>query len=278
MCRSPAGSLGLGFLARRRRRTLSRVFPACPRSLSDPELRHRNARVGHATPRPQDVEFLACSARPGCGRRFDATATWTGTLSAARTDSGACFIPARVSSPRSAANVESVRVGPAPTSRLGEAARPCAPRRSGLVRNARDLSSPRRPARSVGLCRSLRRGLAHADYRADQSGTDFGRGVIGHAVSADLRTWHARPPLSEPQSGFAHLEVPQIIKVEGRQFLIFCCNSPGWPTNEPAAPAASGPRRPGSLGPFDFPRRIFCRPSATMPGGLYRIAAGNGCS
>lgn len=82
------------------------------------------------------------------------------------------------------------------------------------------------------------------------------RGVIGHAWSADLTNWHARPPLSEPESGFGQLEVPQVEFVDGRAVLIFNClhselaserkaRTPGsvgiW-----AAPAA------GLLGPYDI--------------------------
>ena len=54
-------------------------------------------------------------------------------------------------------------------------------------------------------------------------GSDFGRGVIGHAISNDLATWQALPPISAPQSGFAHLEVPQMLELEGRWLLLFCC-------------------------------------------------------
>jgi beta-fructofuranosidase len=47
------------------------------------------------------------------------------------------------------------------------------------------------------------------------------RGVIGHAWSADLEHWEVRPPLSTPGSGYAHLEVPQLARVDGQWFLLF---------------------------------------------------------
>ena len=56
-------------------------------------------------------------------------------------------------------------------------------------------------------------------------GEDAGRGVIGHAVSRNLVDWQVRPPLSEPQAGFGHLEVPQVVTVDGQVFLLFCCNT-----------------------------------------------------
>jgi len=52
------------------------------------------------------------------------------------------------------------------------------------------------------------------------------RGVIGHAVSADLIDWQVQPALSAPGAGFGHLEVPQVENVDGRWVLIFNCLSP----------------------------------------------------
>jgi beta-fructofuranosidase len=49
------------------------------------------------------------------------------------------------------------------------------------------------------------------------------RGVIGHARSSDLVAWDVGPPLSRPGAGFAHLEVPQIIVIDGRTVLLFSC-------------------------------------------------------
>jgi beta-fructofuranosidase len=54
-------------------------------------------------------------------------------------------------------------------------------------------------------------------------GPDDDRGVIGHAFSPDLQRWEVRPPLSQPGSGFGHIECPQVAAVEGRQVLVFSC-------------------------------------------------------
>lgn len=58
--------------------------------------------------------------------------------------------------------------------------------------------------------------------RANQ-GAPYDRGVIGHAYSADLREWEVLPPLSQPNAGFAHLEVPQVASVGERLVLLFSC-------------------------------------------------------
>ena len=52
-------------------------------------------------------------------------------------------------------------------------------------------------------------------------GPEDGRGVIGRARSADLRTWEALPPVSEP-GAFLHLEVPQRVHLGGAWRVLFC--------------------------------------------------------
>ena len=51
------------------------------------------------------------------------------------------------------------------------------------------------------------------------------RGVIGHAVSENLRDWHIEPPLSAPDQGFGQNEVFQYAEIDGVPLLIWCC---GW--------------------------------------------------
>lgn len=48
-------------------------------------------------------------------------------------------------------------------------------------------------------------------------------GVVGHARSADLRTWTLEPPLSEAGAGFGQLEVIQSVLVDGQHVLLFSC-------------------------------------------------------
>ncbi|RMF09696.1 MAG: glycosyl hydrolase family 32 [Alphaproteobacteria bacterium] len=47
------------------------------------------------------------------------------------------------------------------------------------------------------------------------------RGVIGHAVSDDLKSWRALPPVTEP-GRYGQMEVPQLVEIGGRYYLIFC--------------------------------------------------------
>lgn len=47
-----------------------------------------------------------------------------------------------------------------------------------------------------------------------------GRGVIGHARSDDLIHWEVLPPLTSPGE-FGHMEVPQLVHIQDRYYLIF---------------------------------------------------------
>ncbi|MGS0684517.1 family 43 glycosylhydrolase [Nakamurella sp. GG22] len=54
-------------------------------------------------------------------------------------------------------------------------------------------------------------------------GPDDDRGVIAHATSKDLLHWDVHPPLTQPGAGFGHLEVPQLVTIDGQHLLIFNC-------------------------------------------------------
>ena len=85
------------------------------------------------------------------------------------------------------------------------------------------------------------------------TGDPMGRGVIGHAISDDLETWEAQPPLSEP-AGWGHMEVPQTVVVDGQPFLIFCCGDEHQDGRRSAQATGGMWFAPGEslLGPWDF--------------------------
>lgn len=55
-----------------------------------------------------------------------------------------------------------------------------------------------------------------------KDGPPDGRGVIGHARSRDLLHWDVLPPVTDPGE-FGHMEVPQVVRIDGRWYLIFSC-------------------------------------------------------
>jgi beta-fructofuranosidase len=200
-----------------------------PKSLGEERLRHRNARVGHAT--SSDLvnwTDLGVVLRPGGAGEFDETATWTGSI--VRGDdsvwrmfyTGSHFVSAA-----STTNVQSVGVAhsvdlhswvksPGPIARAD-------PRWYETLGTS---SWPEEAWRDPWVFRDSGGEGWHMLVTARSSeGPDDERGVIGHATSADLTTWQIQPPLSAAGSGFAHLEVPQIATLDGRALLLFSCDT-----------------------------------------------------
>ncbi len=56
--------------------------------------------------------------------------------------------------------------------------------------------------------------------RVNQGPSD-GRGVIGLARSTNLLSWEVLPPVSMP-GNFTEMEVPQVVPMNGRYYLLFC--------------------------------------------------------
>ena len=54
-----------------------------------------------------------------------------------------------------------------------------------------------------------------------RTGDPAGRGVVGHARSRDLRAWEVLAPVTDPM-GFGQMEVPQLVPLHGRWYLLFC--------------------------------------------------------
>ena len=98
-------------------------------------------------------------------------------------------------------------------------------------------------------------GVFHAFITArHNAGPADSRGAVGHATSTDLMTWQVQPPLAVPRD-FGHLEVPQILQIQGRWYLLF--SSP-YETQAKAFQARAGRRQSGThymvadamLGPY----------------------------
>lgn len=199
-----------------------------PRSLGDPDLRHRNASVGHATSRDlrswTDHGVVLDHGAPGDP---DATATWTGSVVRGDDDRWWMFYTgSRFVSEESATNVETVC---AAVSDDLHAWHKC-----GAV-----LSADRRWYETLddGTWREeawrdpwVWRGTDERWHMLLTAravvGNPLDRGVIGHAVSDDLDHWQAMPPLSSTGAGFMHLEVPQRLESDGQTALLFSCDSP----------------------------------------------------
>ena len=200
-----------------------------PRDLGHPDLRHGHARIGHAVSRDlRDWEVLPTALSPGPPGAFDDQATWTGSVLQA---GGRWHMFYSGISTREDGRVQ--RVGLATSEDLLGWERQLVlveadprwyetrrehPRGEEFWRDPWVFADPGGDGFHMVVC-----------ARARQGPPD-GRGVLGHAWSADLRTWEARPPLSAPGE-FRQLEVPQLVRVGGAWRALFSA----WWTDHSAA-------------------------------------------
>lgn len=200
-----------------------------PMSLGDPQLRHRNARIGHATSTDlttwQDHGKIFDAGPEGS---YDGSATWTGSV--VHGADGRWYLyytGSRFLSPDSNANVETI--GLAVSDDLFSWQKlpgPIVVADQRWYETLGTSSWPEEAWRDPWVFKGDNDQTWHMLITARANhGDDAGRGVIGHATSTDMLHWHVAPPLSDIDAGFMHLEVPQIVEVEGTTHLIFCSGS-----------------------------------------------------
>lgn len=183
-----------------------------PRRLGDPELRHRNARIGHAVSRDlRSWEVLPNPIDPGPPGSFDDLATWTGCVVSVE-DRWYLYYTGRSTVD------ERQRVGVAVSDDLltwekREQAFASDPR----WYEANDWRDPWAVRGDDGTWHMLlcARGV---------EGPADGRGVIGHATADGPLDWKAGPPLSAPGE-FSQLEVPQLLRLGDRWRIAFCAGA-----------------------------------------------------
>jgi beta-fructofuranosidase len=197
-----------------------------PTSLGDPELRHRNATIGHATSfdlstwTPVDDAF-----GPGPAGSFDDRSTWTGSVVRFR-DRWVMLYTGTANAERGLVQ----RIGLATSTDLHgwSRGRDAVLAADPTYYETLDLDlwideAWRDPWSFVGPDD----GRLHVYFTARAAvGDRFDRGVIGHACTSDLRTWEVLPPLDTAGDGFGQREVPQLFEIDGRWYLLFCSDVP----------------------------------------------------
>ncbi|WP_308208898.1 glycosyl hydrolase family 32 [Microbacterium sp. IEGM 1404] len=254
------------------------LFLQAPISLGDPDLRHRNATVGHAT--SSDLRSWTVHGtvlEPTGGEAPDATATWTGSIVEAAAGWRMFYTGSRFLEPGRITNVETVLA--ATSDDLTEWVKD-----PGVV-VAADPRWYETLAAGTWHEEAWRDPWVFADPDGDGwhmlvtaravDGPGRDRGVVGHAWSPDLVRWEVRPPRSTAGAGFAHLEVPQVVQVEGRWALVFSCDSAhlaGHREGERGgiwAVALDDPR-----GPYDVRRATLVAPENLYSGRIAEDADG----
>lgn len=193
-----------------------------PRSLGDQQLRHRNARIGHAVSTDlRQWRRIDDAIVRGPRGTWDDLATWTGST-IRHGDTWYTFYT----------GVGSEEDGL--VQRLGFATSTDLMTWTKHAQNPVCEADPRWYEQldlGVWHDQAWRDPWIVADPNGDgfhalvcarvpDGAPDDARGVIGHAWSPDLVRWECRPPLSEPGE-FGHLEVPQVEVVDGTPVLLF---------------------------------------------------------
>lgn len=193
-----------------------------PRSLSDPYLRHGIATVGHAVshdlrrwePRGTALE----AGQPGS---WDDRAIWTGSVI---TRDGLAYMFYTALSHNEKAPVQ--RIGLAISSDLARWERhPDNPLLEVDTRWYEIQNTERHEAQTwrdpqVVYSSSEETYYMFLSARVNTGPYD-GRGVIGLARSTDLTSWEILPPVSV-SGNFTEMEVPQVVPLHGRYYLLFC--------------------------------------------------------
>jgi beta-fructofuranosidase len=193
-----------------------------PRSIGDPELRHWVAEIGRATS-PDLLTWAPggtalFQGEPGA---WDDRALWTGCTvehdgmyylfyTAIRSNDDGPI--QRIGVARSVDLVSWQRAPGNPVLTADPRWYETAEMRLDEAEDFRDPFVMFDPDRSEWLMLFC----AHANV-----GPAGGRGVVGLARSADLLNWECLPPLTQPGE-FGQLEVPHLVKLQGRWYLTFC--------------------------------------------------------
>jgi beta-fructofuranosidase len=228
-----------------------------PKSLGNPHLRHRNARIGHAISRDLSRWIdRGPVLSPGAEGGFDSTATWTGSVIKGPDGlwrmfyTGARFLP-------DGRNIESI--GMATSADLDVWTKvdgPILEADSRWYELLGDSSWPELAWRDPWVFEDPDGEGWHMLLTArSKTGAVDERGVVGHAVSMDLVTWLAQPPLSEPGSGFTHLEVLQTVETGEHRMLVFSCGAEKLSDEHRALTATGGVWIVGArslTGPFEI--------------------------
>jgi beta-fructofuranosidase len=229
-------------------------FLKAPRSLGDPELRHRNASVGHAvSPDLSTWTRLPDALDPQREPAFDDLATWTGCV--VRDDDGRWRTFSTGLARAEGGLVQ--RIGMSTSDDLTTWCRDPVPL---LEADARWYTT-----RTPGLAGSETHwrdpwvvrdgaGLWHAYVTAHVA--DGAGAAVGHAVSADLDRWEVRPPLSPPTERFAWAEVISLVEVDGRWALLFSCLSDQMPHDAPGSGGVWSLPVDGPGAPVDISRAV----------------------
>ena len=196
-------------------------FLQAPRSLGDPDLRHRNASVGHAT----SVDLVTwtevgTAIEAGYPGDWDDVAIWTGSIIK---HDGRWWMFYTGTSHKEEGLIQ--RIGAAVSDDLNLWIKhPSNPLLYSHPYWYEQLDSGKwhDQAWRDPWVYQIEDGVEMLITARIDSGPSKERGVIGRAFSTDLTLWSAVSPLTAPGS-FGQMEVSQRLHVDGADLLLFSC-------------------------------------------------------
>jgi beta-fructofuranosidase len=238
-----------------------------PRSLGDPELRHRNATIGHAVSSDlRSWEQLPDALGPGPAGGWDDGAPWTGSvirsedrwvLAYTGTSSAENGLVQRIGLAESDDLVRWERHGDQPGHRAD----------GRWYEHLGDSDWYEEAWRDPWLLPDPASGdtLAFICARTTEGPSDE-RGAIGLARSPDMERWTIEQPVYAPRL-FAQMEVPQVVEWSGGWHLLFCTgdttHSARWRRRRPAATATYAVSGTAATGPYSTEPTLLPAPPGT---------------
>lgn len=205
-------------------------FLQADKSLLNPDLRHWNVSVGHATSKNlSDWEYLGTCFQPAESASWDDKTTWTGSV--VRDDNGQWHLFYTGTSTAEDGMMQ--RIGHATSSdlhaweRVGDGL--CLDLNDERYETDYDPASWHdRAMRDPWVMRDPESDgwLMFFTARAPGIAEANAGGAIGMARSPDLYSWTLEAPIF--QGGFGQLEVPQVIQLNNKWYCLFCTAAEHW--------------------------------------------------
>jgi beta-fructofuranosidase len=200
-------------------------FLQADRSIGNPDLRHWNVSVGHAVSTDlRNWDYTGTVFRPAAEPAWDDFTTWTGSVIHAEGRyhlfyTGTCRAEKGLKQRIGHAVAEHID---GPWERVGSGLALDLDTRFYEEHSADQPQWHDRALRDPYVLADKIDGMYHMFYTARRNdGPLYGRGVIGHAVSANLVDWEATEPVYAG-GHYGQLEVPQVFERDGRWFCTFC--------------------------------------------------------
>lgn len=250
-------------------------FLKAPKSLINPELRHFNARHGHATSTDlKSWTHLGTTFEASAGPAFDDFTTWTGSVVRGGDDLWHLFYTGTSKGDEGLYQ----RIGHATSEDLhnwtrigdGQCLDLTGPASRHYEAELMHGFWPDRAMRDPWVMRDPEGDgwLMFFTARAPGIPEANAGGAIGFATSPDLMTWDLQPPVFV--GGFGQLEVPQVFERDGRWYCLFCTAAqhfsremaeatPGGPVTGTHYLIGESPRGPWRVAPGYLDGGLPCR-------------------